>query len=70
MSYSEAIHYLANRYGVAIDTLPEDQEKKSKQQDALNALEDATQYYQSLLKKSAGTFCREYLKTWFLSADN
>jgi len=30
MSYSEAIHYLANRYGVAIDTLPEDQEKKSK----------------------------------------
>ncbi len=62
MSYSEAMHYLANRYGVAIDTLPEDQEKKSKQQDALNALEDATQYYQSLLKKSAGTFCREYFE--------
>ncbi|MEN6511851.1 MAG: DNA primase [Chloroherpetonaceae bacterium] len=62
MSYSEAMHYLANRYGVAIDTLPEDQEKKSRQQDALNALEDATQYYQSLLKKSAGTFCREYFE--------
>ncbi|HOV92238.1 MAG TPA: DNA primase [Candidatus Kapabacteria bacterium] len=62
MTFREAMNYLAKRYGIAIDATEEDKEKKSKQEDILNAMEEATNYYQSLLKKKSGTSCLEYLE--------
>ena len=60
MTFGEALNYLAKRYGIAIEQTLEAQEKKSHQEDLHNALDDATKYYQSMLKKNAGAICREY----------
>ncbi|HPD33561.1 MAG TPA: DNA primase [Candidatus Kapabacteria bacterium] len=62
MTFREAMNYLAKRYGIAIDTTQENKEKKSKQEDILNVMEEATNYYQSLLKKKSGASCREYFE--------
>ncbi len=62
MTFREAMNYLAKRYGIVIDTTQENKEKKSKQEDILNVMEEATNYYQSLLKKKSGASCREYFE--------
>ena len=67
MTFSEALNYLAKRYGITIEQTLENQEKKSHQEDIFNALEEVTKYYKSMLKKNAGELCRDYFKKRGLS---